>query len=266
MRQPLHTFKKYFSALLLCSLLFSSQLKSQIPTDQDCLGAIPICGPQYSTPSSTFGSGNYPNEDGPGTCLVPGEFNSLWFVFTVITSGNLAFTIVPSSPFADYDWCLYNLTGATCADIQTNGSLMVSCNSSQYGITGISAAGIGNWNGPGPTNAFNYLLPVNAGETYVLNVNNWSGSTGGYSINFGASSATIYDSVKPKIDTVLPMVCSDSSITFSFSENVLCSSVEDADFSLNGPWGPYTLSNVTGSACSNGGTQEITFTADVSPS
>lgn len=271
MKQPLPASsglsagKKYFSALLVCLLFFSTQLKSQIPTDQDCLGAIPICGPLYSTPSSTFGTGNYPNEDGPGTCLVPGEYNSLWFVFTVITSGNLAFTIIPISPFADYDWCLYNLTGASCEDIQTNGSLMVSCNSSQYGVTGISAAGIGNWNGPGPTNAFNYLLAVNAGETYVLNVNNWSGSNGGYSINFTQSTATIYDSVKPKIDTVIGMTCTDSSITFSFSENVLCSSVDDADFALDGPYGPYTVSNVTGSACSSGGTQEVTFTADVSP-
>lgn len=265
MKQSLRRFTKWFAAPWLCLLLFSSQLKSQIPTDQDCLGAIPICGPVYTTPSSTFGAGNYLNEDGPGTCLVPGEWNSLWFVFTVITSGNIAFTIFPVSPFADYDWALYNLTNASCADIPTNNSLMVSCNSSQYGVTGISSFGIGNWNGPGPTNAFNYLLAVTAGETYTLNVNNWSGSTGGYTIDFSASSATIFDSVKPTIDTVLPVSCTNSSITFSFSENILCSSIEDADFALDGPWGPYTISNVTGSACTNGGTQEITYTADVTP-
>lgn len=246
-------------------MLFVYQLKAQIPTDQDCLGAIPICGPVYSTPSSTFGAGNYLNEDGPGTCLVPGEWNSLWFVFTVITSGDLAFTIFPVTPNADYDWALYNLTGVPCADITTNGSLMVSCNSSQYGVTGISSTGIGNYNGPGPTNAFNYLWPVISGESYVLNVNNWSGSTGGYTIDFGASSATIFDSVKPTIDTVLPMICKDSSLTFSFSENILCSSIEDADFALTGPWGNYVISNVSGVACASGGTQEITFTADVSP-
>ena len=239
---------------------------AQIPTQQDCLGAIPICGPVYQTASSTFGQGNYPNEDPPSTCLVPGEYNSQWFIFTVITSGDLAFTTFPVSPSADYDWALYNLTNATCADITTNSSLSVSCNSSQYGVTGISASGVGNWNGPGPTNAFNYLYPVNAGETYVLNMNNWSGSTGGYTLDFSASTATIFDSVRPKIDTIQPISCSDNTITFSFSEKVLCATVEDADFELTGPGGPFTLSNVSGSACTVGGTQEITFMADISPS
>jgi gliding motility-associated-like protein len=236
-----------------------------VPTEQDCLGAIPICGPIYETPSSTFGQGNYQNEDPPSTCLVPGEYNSQWFIFTVITSGDLAFTTYPVSPSADYDWALYNLTNATCEDILTTSSLSVSCNSSQYGVTGISSFGVGNWNGPGPTNAFNYLYPVVAGETYVLNMNNWSGSTGGYMLDFSASTATIFDSVKPEIDTILPISCSDNTITFSFSEKVQCNTVEDADFALTGPGGPYTLSNVTGAACTVGGSQEITFTADVSP-
>src|SRR4026208_274334 len=122
MKQPLRRFKIWFAVPWLGLMLFYSQLKSQVPTEQDCLGAIPICGPVYTTPSSTFAAGNYLNEDGPGTCLVPGEWNSLWFVFTVITSGDIAFTIIPVSPFADYDWALYNLTNASCDEIQTNSS------------------------------------------------------------------------------------------------------------------------------------------------
>jgi gliding motility-associated-like protein len=255
--------------LTLCGIilgaLFPQNAAAQIPTNQDCLGAIPICGPIYETASSTFGEGNYLAEDPPSTCLIPGEYNSLWFIFTVISSGDLAFTTYPVNPGADYDWALYNLTNATCEEILTNSSLSVSCNSSQYGVTGISSTGIGNWNGPGPTNAFNYLYPVVAGETYVLNMNNWSGSTGGYTLDFSASTATIFDSVKPQIDTISDLQCSSTSITFSFSEKVLCSSVDDADFLVTGPWGPYSLSNVEGAACTVGGTQEITFTADISP-
>jgi len=48
----------------------------------------------------------YPDEDNPGTCLVPGNNNITWFVFTVITSGDLAFAITPEDPTADYDWSL----------------------------------------------------------------------------------------------------------------------------------------------------------------
>lgn len=259
--------KRYREFLLhsVVGCLVPIAAKSQIPTNQDCLGAIPICSSVYVTSSATFGTGNYPGEHPPTTCLIPGEYNSLWFIFTVITSGNLAFEIVPVSPFADYDWALYNLTNASCADIKTNSSLSVSCNSSQYGYTGISATGVGNWNGPGPTNAFNYLYPVNAGETYVLNVNNWSGTTGGYTINFSNSTATIFDSVKPKLFSVVPPVCNSNQITFSFSEKVLCSSVSPGDFELIGPSGMHSVTAVSGAACSVGGMQEITFTAAVSP-
>ena len=248
-----------------CILLQSGSAYAQIPTFQDCLGAIPVCNQVYQTPSSTFGTGNYPNEQGPGTCLIPGEYNSSWYTFNISSSGTFAFSIVPASPGADYDWAMYNLTGASCAEIQTNGSLMVSCNSSQYGFTGISAAGSGNWNGPGPTNAFNALLNVNAGETYVLNINNWSGTTGGYTVDFSNSTASIFDTVKPYISSIDQVICNNSQLTFNFSENILCGSVQAADFLLTGPGGPYVISSVTGTTCLAGGTAEVTFTANVSP-
>lgn len=258
--------KRLLFALQCCCMLIPFQQSfAQIPTFQDCLGAIPVCNQVYNTPSSTFGTGNYPNEQGPGTCLIPGEFNSSWYTFNISSSGTFAFTITPVNAGADYDWAMYNLTNATCAEIQTNGSLMVSCNSSQWGFTGISATGVGNWNGAGPTNAFNYLLNVNAGETYVLNINNWSGTTGGYTVDFSASSASIFDTVKPYIDTIEQVICNDNQLTFTFSENILCGSVQDADFHLTGPGGPYVLSAVTGPACSAGATSGKTFTASVSP-
>lgn len=255
----------FFSLLAGSSLFLSNPAFAQIPTEQDCLGAIPICDFTWSTSSSTLGSGNYVDEDGPNTCLVPGEFNSTWFVFTVVQPGDLAFTILPIDLTADYDWALYNLTNASCEDIPTDPSLLASCNSSQYGVTGISSSGVGNSNGPGPTNAFNYLLPVNAGETYSLNISNWSTSNGGYTIDFSASSATIFDTVAPSLQVVTPVGCNATYITFTFSENILCNTIEDADFSLTGPGGPFTLSGVTGASCAAGGTQEKTFTINFSP-
>ncbi len=257
---------KYVIALPFLYFLFATHhVLAQLPTEQDCLGAIAICGPVWSTESSTLGTGNYPDEDNPGTCLVPGEYNSTWFVFTVVTSGDLAFAITPVDPGADYDWSLYNLTNASCEDIPTDDGIMASCNSSQWGYTGISSTGIGNFNGPGNTFPFNYLLPVTAGEIYTLNVNNWSVSNGGYTIDFSESTATIYDSVKPKLSTLEPVECNATTITFNFSENILCNTIEDADFLLTGPGGPFTLSNETGFSCANGGTQEKTFSIDISP-
>jgi gliding motility-associated-like protein len=260
-------FCRSYSFLLgfLICISFSTIVKAQLPTEQDCAGAIPICDFISTTSSSTLGAGNYLNENNPATCLVPGEFNSTWFVFTVVQSGDLAFTIIPIDLTADYDWSLYNLTNASCSDIPTNDALQVSCNSSQYGVTGISSTGIGNSNGPGPTNAFNYLLPVNAGETYTLNISNWSTSNGGYSIDFSASSAVIFDTVPPHLQSVSPLDCNATSLTFTFSENILCSTVEDPDFILDGPGGPFALSGVSGSACASGGTQEKTYTINFIP-
>lgn len=255
-----------FSLLLCMQILLSARTSfSQIPTEQDCLGAIPICDFVWTTGSSTLGSGNYLNEVSPGTCLVSGELNSTWFTFTVINSGDLAFVITPIDLTADYDWALYNLTNALCEEIPTNGSLMASCNSSEYGVTGISSTGSGNWNGPGPTLAFNYLLPVSAGETYALNIHNWSTSNGGYSIDFSTSSATIFDTVPPTLQIVSPIGCNSTSLIFTFSENVLCSTVQAGDFSLSGPGGPFSINSVSGAACASGGVQEKTFTINFSP-
>lgn len=100
---------------------------------------------------------------------------------------------------------------------------------------------------------------MTAGETYVLNINNWSGTNGGYTVDFSASSASIFDTVKPYIDTVEQVICNDNQLTFTFSENILCGSVQDADFMLTGPGGPYLLSSVTGTTCAAGGSAEVTL-------
>lgn len=178
--------------LLCCFFLHAAVLKSQVPTEQDCLGAILICDPIYTNNDLNLGQGNYLNEVGPGSCQIQGEINSTWLKFPVIASGDLAFTIYPTSNM-DFDWALYNLTYDSCVDIFTNGSLLVSCNSSQYAVTGISASGTGNWNSFGPTYAFNYLLPVNAGEWYYLQLNNFYGAAGGFTIDFTASTATLFN-------------------------------------------------------------------------
>jgi hypothetical protein len=49
------------------------------------------------------------------------------------------------------------------------------------------------------------------------------------------------------------------------SENVLCSTVSTADFTLAGPGGPYTVSSIIGSACAAGGASENTFTINTTP-
>mgnify|MGYP001328126217 FL=1 len=95
--------------------------------------AIPVCQYTYNQINSYQDQGNYYNEipdytgalsdnNCPNNCLLDGELNDVWYIFTVQTTGNLNFTITPNSSSDDYDWALYNLTSANCSDILNNSS------------------------------------------------------------------------------------------------------------------------------------------------
>lgn len=238
-------------------LVVGSIANAQVPTNQDCLGAIAICQNTFTESNAYSGTGNYLNEiDTVISCLKSGEKNDVWYTFSVQTSGSLCFTITPNLASDDYDWAVFNLTSNGCADIATMPSLEVSCNyAPNPGDTGPNGLG-------GPQNEA--CIPVTAGDVYVINVSQFSPSPNGYTIDFSASSATIFDNTTPAIQSVdTPIVCGQSVLTFSFSEPVLCNTVQNTDFLLSGPGGPYTLSGVTGAACTSGGTQEVTFSITV---
>ncbi|MCH2258833.1 MAG: proprotein convertase P-domain-containing protein, partial [Alteromonas sp.] len=245
----------YFSS----SLTFSPPPPPPTPTVQDCEGAIPVCQNVYSETNAYSGTGNYPNEiNDLSSCLGSGEKNDVWYIFTVQNSGNLCFDITPNNLSDDYDWAVYDITNNPCSDIYTDPTLEVACNfSGTSGITGANGSG-GGQNEP--------CIPVLAGETYVLNVSQFSTSTNGYTLDFGSSTAQIFDNVAPAIQSVVqPIACGATTLDFDFTEFVECNTINDADFVLTGPGGPYTVSNVVGANCISGGTQENNFTADISP-
>lgn len=245
--------------ITLIAALLPHLASAQVPTTQDCDGAIPVCQNVYTETNSYVGTGNYIQEVNSATsCLGSGETNSVWYTFTVQQTGNLCFSITPNVSADDYDWAVFDLTNNNCADIFNNPALEVSCNYSGFsGVTGANGL-TGDPNEP--------CIPVTAGQTMSIIVDNFSGSANGYTLDFGASTATIFDNIPPAIQSVqTPIPCGATSITFDFSENVLCSTVDDGDFTLNGPGGPYTLSGVSGAVCAAGGTQENTFTINVSP-
>ncbi|MBL4755539.1 MAG: SprB repeat-containing protein, partial [Flavobacteriales bacterium] len=251
--------KKVFPLLLF--LLFWITFRAQAqPNAQDCLGAIAICQPIFAESNAYSGTGNVPNEINTATsCLGDGEKNDVWYTFTVQTSGDLCFTITPNLVSDDYDWAVYNLTTAACSDIFGNGSLEISCNfSSVTGATGPNGL-TGDQN--------EACMSVSAGEIYVVNVSQFSSSPNGYTIDFSASSASIFDNTAPAILSVdnTPIGCGETNIVFSFSESVLCNTMNDGDITLSGPGGPFTVSGITGAVCAGGGTQEIQFSATISP-
>ncbi|PCH96004.1 MAG: hypothetical protein COB85_04070 [Bacteroidetes bacterium] len=240
-------------------LLIGGPSRAQVPTSQDCLGAIAICQNTFTESNAYSGTGNYLNEiDTVSSCLKSGEKNDVWYTFSVQTSGSLCFTITPNLASDDYDWAVFDLTNNGCADIATTPSMEVSCNyAPNPGATGPNGLG-------GPQNEV--CISVTAGDIYVINVSQFSPSPNGYALDFSASTASIFDNTAPAVQSVAtPVLCGQSTLTFTFSENVLCNTVQDGDFLLSGPGGPYTLSGVVGAACSSGGTQEVTFSINVSP-
>ncbi len=241
--------------LLFVGSTLGLYLVAQAPTIQDCLGAISVCEQVYTETIVRDGSGLYDNEiDNDISCMQNDE-RSIWYTFTVNKTGDFGFLITPDNATDDYDWALYNLTNARCEDIRRDPSLLVSCNAagsapgetpSCNGLTG--ATGQSNFNIQGGgcrssivnlANGFsplNDLIPVQAGNTYALIVANWSTSNAGYTIDFGYSGDIgIIDDVAPEVRSVTmdaDMGCSPEIIEITFNENIQCSTIANANFSL----------------------------------
>lgn len=264
-------------------LLAPITLFSQVPTVQDCPGAIPVCQPVYSTTTSYTGHGNiYPEIHTGSNCplCMDGEKNDVFYIITVQTSGILRFKLTPNNLSNDYDWAVFNMTNKDCSRLYPDAvSLQASCNS--YGVTGSNGAtGINslqsnglNCNGPGNLNgpAWNKDLNVLAGQTYLLNISNWSSTAqSGYTLDFTGSTAVIFDNVPPTIDSIQQQVsCAGSTQLFvRFSENVKCTDVyqHPEKFTLTGgTGGPYSITGVTSLTCATGADHTSTYTLTVSP-
>ena len=275
---------KITSFLLVgAALLFGakfSKVHAQAPTTQDCKGAIAVCDYIYHEDSTASGYGNYYEIPTGQTCAtghcMDGEKNSRWYVFTVVQSGQLRFQITPVMQTDDYDWAVFNITTYSCDDIKLHPNWMMrSCNAAggagYQGATGISTpnGGTTSCNNGGNTNKWNADLTVFEGETYVLVVSDWTQTPGGYTLDFTASSAVIFDDQAPFIDYIGSdqiTSCGTNELIIRFNEKVKCSSVDAGDFSLTGPGGPYVIDSIYGETCNLGGDpNEKEFTLYVSP-
>lgn len=263
---------------LLLFILSVKLATAQAPVG-DCLGAIPVCQQIYEENQSPTGGGNELEINNAFNCMQV-EANSIWYTFTVNQSGNFGFVLTPNNLIDDYDWALFDITNANCEDLFTRSDLIVSCNAAGgttcVGITG--ATGGSEFNNQGfncnqsPPNTqegfspFNDLVPVLAGNTYVLCVSNWTGSPNGYSLDFGLSSGIgIFDEEPPAIESIaLPDDCQEEELTFIFSEFIQCETVDDLNFSLTGPGGPFSIS-LSAVNCDAGGNFAKAFTLAINP-
>lgn len=232
---------------LLSSIALTASGTVLAQSTSDCNGAVQLCGGVYTEGASPTGTGAV--YEFTGTCNANLETSSLWYTFTVAEAGTISFVLDPADDADDYDWGLFNITNGGCAGInaQDGSSPEVNCNSygefGNNGPTGISTlnGGTGLSNGPGNTNgpAFNADLPVEVGQTYALVVMNWSNSPNGYTIDFSQSTASIFDSSTPEVIEAVPD-CENATLHVVFSEPMVTSTVEAADFLITSPSGVST--------------------------
>jgi gliding motility-associated-like protein len=248
----------------------------QAATQQDCIGAIPICQEQYYNPNSYIGEGPDPNEINSITsCLSGGETNDAWYTFTAQTSGNFSFVLTPNNSSNDYDWALYDVTTNGCAGIFSGLSPEINCNysasttlfSGQTGANSLSPY-FGSFTSQGAGgSAFNASSPIVAGNTYALNISNFSSSNFGYFLDLTPSTASLFDNTPPAFIGISTPPCGSSAIFITFSEPVLCSSLQATDFTITNTSTAttYTVTSATSFNCTNLTSLSTTFFLTASP-
>jgi len=271
--------------ILVVGLLFMvtlNKLLAQVPTIQDCFGAIPVCQNIYKEDNSPEGSGNFKEVEAYDGC-VPEEDSSIWYTFTVNQSGTFGFLITPNNIEDDYDWALFDITSITCNEIVNNSNHVVSCNNAGGwdednirncdGLTGATGATNFNTTGLGcefPNSPFNDFVPVIEDNIYALLIVNWTGSRFGYEIDFSLGTASIFDDKAPEAsNSSNSYICTQngegfSSIPIQFNENIKCNTIDESNFSITGPGGPYSFTLVS-DECGLGAEYSKNFDLFVSP-
>lgn len=166
---------------LLFSFLFIFHIT--VFAQEDCTSAITVCGNSNInyTPS---GIGN--TYENLGGCLSTGEHNSVWYKFTIATSGTLTFNLVPTEP-VDYDWAIYG-PNVNCS----NRGFPIRCNASgALTSTGMNMTNTNTTSGGGATDPYCKYMDVVAGQTYYLYLDNWSTTVYTFNLTWGGTATFI---------------------------------------------------------------------------
>lgn len=124
-----------------------------------------LYGNNFSNPTTNPSSGN-------SGCLLSNEVNSSWSIMEVTSSGTLGFYIGTGNNQTGFlDWSMWPYDSLACNAIISNSLAPVRCNynASANGGTGIGPVPIGGYAGN-----FEPMLNVNAGDKFIICLNNYS--------------------------------------------------------------------------------------------
>ncbi|MBK1894455.1 T9SS type B sorting domain-containing protein [Chryseobacterium paridis] len=167
--------------ILLIFLIIISQI-SFAQNSSDCGGNVQVCG---NTPISFTPTGPGDVLESLGGCLSNEHF-SIWYTFTIASSGTLTFNIDPNVFADDYDWAVYG-PDVTCSNLGTP----IRCNySGADGPTGLNMTATGTSENAGGPPFCSYMNVV-AGQTYYLIVDNFSSSANGFVLSWGGTATLV---------------------------------------------------------------------------
>ena len=174
--------------------------QAQAPSG-DCSTAVVLCDKDPFTVDFVVGEGNNPNEifdEGCGCGIV--EDNSSWYKWTCEQSGPLTFTLTPLNPADDLDFVIFELPNGVnnCSE-----KIPLRCMASGENVgapftewqpcTGATGLALNDGDNsescgcqPGNNN-FVRAIDMEAGKSYALVINNFSGSGDGFSLEFGGT-------------------------------------------------------------------------------
>ncbi len=232
--------------------------------EQDACNALQICGGSFYTPYSYAGGGQVVETPG---CFP--ETGSVWLRIQVATAGNIVFTITPLDSTNDYDFAVWNATTTPCSTLSSpvrcNGNTILPAGSVPGGIIGLNLTST-NIVVPAGTvgNAFNQFIAANAGDVFLILVDNFSSTTtsaSGFTIDFAGSTATFTTGNNPVLGGIKSACSYASQAVVTTNRPVKCSSLTatGSDFQLT-PSG--TIASAVGKNCVSGAgyTSEITVT------
>ena len=156
-------------------LVFAEVVDCQPPPapQSDCIGSFSLCQQDILVNQSpTNGIGNVPDLTTANRgCLITNERRGLWYTFTTQCAGNVAFTITPIGFFGNFDFAVWGpMNQLTCPP---QGPPIRCSAAFGLGATGLSI------NPSLPTSqgvfgsGFVRHLTVQAGDVYILYVDNW---------------------------------------------------------------------------------------------
>ncbi|MCU0430477.1 MAG: hypothetical protein MUF42_10950 [Cytophagaceae bacterium] len=165
--------------------------------NRNCYNSTLICSDNAFTGNNT-GEGIHELFSEWIPCAVTGEDQANWFYFRLNTSGTIGFTIDPGAS-VDYDFAIWGPYSSMQCPANTFHTPVRCSYSELFGLTGL---GNGATDASEPASGDKWVeeLNANAGELFILYINNYSISSTAFNFNWNLSNGASLDCTPLPVD------------------------------------------------------------------